>query len=104
MQAWFWVPMSWKEFVAGVVLIGQSIGRQLARDRISPVHTIFSTTYRVDGFSSVSQNVSQIFLGRHLWCHFSSLIEGRTHQFKFRMLILHRSSHILVPHRLHHRR
>ena len=44
-----------------------------------------------------------MFLGRHLWCHFSSLIEGRTHQFKFRMLILHRGSHILVPHRLHHR-
>ena len=54
-------------------------------------------------FSSVSQNVSQMFLGRHLWCHFSFLIEGRTHQFKFRMLILHRGSDILVPHRLHHR-
>ena len=44
-----------------------------------------------------------MFLARHLWCHFSSLIEGRTHQFRFRMLILHRGSHILVPHRLHHR-
>ena len=53
-------------------------------------------------FSSVSQNVSQMFLGRHLWCHFSFLIEDRTHQFKFRMLILHRGSDILVPHRLHH--
>jgi hypothetical protein len=42
-----------------------------------------------------------MFLGRHLWRHFSCLIEGRTHQFKFRMLLLHRGSHILVPHRLH---
>jgi hypothetical protein len=77
---------------------------RFSADSIPSALTIFSITYRVVVLRVCRKVCSKVFflLNRRVLLTVV-VVEGLANDLDFRMLILHCSLDILVPHRLHHR-
>src|ERR1051326_7872665 len=64
---------------------------------------ISSTTYPVNVLWPVLERVTDFLSRARFQEQFTFFVESGTHYFNIRMLIVHSSSHVFMPHDLHHR-